>query len=60
MTRVNQGMCSLLLQQVELDFCVDALKRALLKGQPEIFNSGQGSQFTRFTRARRTLTFVRS
>jgi putative transposase len=36
---------------MELDFCVEALKRALRRGQPEIFNSDQGSQFTseRFT-----------
>jgi putative transposase len=27
-------------------FCVDALKRALTKGTPEIFNTDQGSQFT--------------
>ncbi len=31
---------------MELDFCVEALKRALLRGRPEIFNSDQGSQFT--------------
>ena len=29
-----------------LDFCVEALKRALRRGRPEIFNSDQGSQFT--------------
>jgi putative transposase len=36
---------------MELDFCVEALKLALRRGQPEIFNSDQGSQFTseRFT-----------
>lgn len=36
---------------MELEFCVDALKRALRRGRPEIFNSDQGSQFTseRFT-----------
>jgi putative transposase len=36
---------------MELDFCVETLKRALRRGQPEIFNSDQGSQFTseRFT-----------
>ena len=28
------------------DFCVAALERALCIGQPEIFNSDQGSQFT--------------
>ena len=27
-------------------FCLEALERALGKGQPEIFNSDQGSQFT--------------
>jgi len=31
---------------LEVDFCVDALKEALSKGQPEIFNTDQGSQFT--------------
>jgi putative transposase len=31
---------------MELDFCLDALRRALRRGQPEIFNSDQGSQFT--------------
>ena len=28
------------------DFCVDALKKALGQGRPEIFNTDQGSQFT--------------
>jgi putative transposase len=31
---------------MELDFCVEALKCALRRGRPEIFNSDQGSQFT--------------
>lgn len=31
---------------LESDFCVDALKRALASGKPEIFNSDQGTQFT--------------
>jgi len=31
---------------MELDFCVEALKRALRRGRPEIFNSDQGSPFT--------------
>ncbi len=31
---------------MELDFCVEALKRALGRGRPEIFNSDQGPQFT--------------
>jgi putative transposase len=31
---------------LELDFCVEALKRALRRGQPEIFNTDQGPQFT--------------
>ncbi len=31
---------------LELDFCVDALKCALRRGRPEIFNTDQGSQFT--------------
>jgi transposase InsO family protein len=36
---------------MEVDFCLDALERALRWGRPEIFNSDQGSQFTsdRFT-----------
>src|SRR6195256_6588653 len=31
---------------MEIDFCLEALKNALRRGQPEIFNSDQGSQFT--------------
>jgi putative transposase len=31
---------------LELDFCVEALKCALRRGRPEVFNSDQGSQFT--------------
>jgi putative transposase len=31
---------------MEVEFCVAALKRALRRGRPEIFNSDQGSQFT--------------
>ena len=31
---------------LEPDFCVAAPERALTKGQPEIFNTDQGSQFT--------------
>ena len=31
---------------MEVDFCVEALNRALRLGRPEIFNSDQGSQFT--------------
>jgi putative transposase len=31
---------------MELDFCMEALKQALRRGRPEIFNSDQGSQFT--------------
>jgi len=31
---------------LEEDFCVYALKEALSKGQPDIFNTDQGSQFT--------------
>ncbi len=31
---------------LEVDFCVAALKQALRRGQPEIFNSDQGPQFT--------------
>jgi putative transposase len=31
---------------MELDFCIAALKSALRRGRPEIFNSDQGSQFT--------------
>ena len=38
---------------LEADFCVDALKEALEQGQPEVFNTDQGSQFTslEFTQA---------
>ena len=31
---------------MEVEFCIEALKRALRRGRPEIFNSDQGSQFT--------------
>ncbi len=31
---------------LDSSFCVEALEEALSKGQPEIFNSDQGSQFT--------------
>jgi putative transposase len=31
---------------MEVDFCIEALKRALRQGRPDIFNSDQGSQFT--------------
>jgi putative transposase len=31
---------------MEMDFCLEALERALRRGRPEIFNSDQGSQFT--------------
>ena len=31
---------------MELGFCLEALKRALRRGRPEIFNSDQGVQFT--------------
>jgi putative transposase len=31
---------------MEMDFCVAALKQALRRGRPEIFNTDQGSQFT--------------
>ena len=31
---------------LDADFCVEALKEALRKGVPEIFNSDQGAQFT--------------
>ena len=31
---------------MELDFCLEALRGALRRGRPEIFNSDQGSQFT--------------
>jgi putative transposase len=36
---------------MEVDFCLEALQRALRRGRPDIFNSDQGSQFTsdRFT-----------
>jgi putative transposase len=31
---------------MEIDFCIEALKSALRRGRPDIFNSDQGSQFT--------------
>ena len=31
---------------LDSSFCITALERALLQGQPEIFNTDQGSQFT--------------
>lgn len=31
---------------MEIDFCLAALKQALRRGRPEIFNTDQGSQFT--------------
>jgi putative transposase len=31
---------------MEVDFCLEALARAMRRGRPEIFNSDQGSQFT--------------
>ena len=31
---------------LEMDFCLDALRRALRRGKPAIFNTDQGSQFT--------------
>ena len=31
---------------MEVDFCIDALLRALRRGPPDIFNTDQGSQFT--------------
>lgn len=31
---------------LEVDFCLEALQRALRRAQPDIFNSDQGSQFT--------------
>jgi putative transposase len=31
---------------LDLDFCLEALRCALRRGRPEIFNSDQGSQFT--------------
>jgi putative transposase len=31
---------------MDVDFCVEALREALGKGRPEIFNTDQGSQFT--------------
>jgi putative transposase len=36
---------------IQVDFCIDALERALRRGPPDIFNTDQGSQFTseRFT-----------
>jgi putative transposase len=31
---------------LDADFCVEALKEALRKGQPDVFNTDQGAQFT--------------
>jgi putative transposase len=31
---------------MEVEFCVEALKRALRRGRPDIFNSDRGAQFT--------------
>ena len=31
---------------MDVDFCVQALEEALSQGQPEVFNTDQGSQFT--------------
>jgi putative transposase len=31
---------------MEIDFCIEALRVALRRGRPEIFNSDQGAQFT--------------
>jgi len=31
---------------MEIDFCIEALRSALRRGRPEIFNSYEGSQFT--------------
>ena len=31
---------------LDADFCVEALKEALKKGRPDVFNTDQGSQFT--------------
>jgi putative transposase len=31
---------------MDVAFCVEALDRALVRGQPEIFNTDQGAQFT--------------
>jgi putative transposase len=39
-------VASRLSNTLESDFCVEALKEALKKGCPEIFNTDQGSQFT--------------
>jgi putative transposase len=38
-----------LLQTLEKYFCISAPQRALTLGKPEIFNSEQGSQFTRYS-----------
>lgn len=31
---------------LEVDFCIEALELALMRGRPEIFNSDQGTQYT--------------
>lgn len=40
---------------LDVDFCIEAVKEAFLKGIPEIFNTDQGSQFT----SNRFVDFVR-
>jgi putative transposase len=42
------GMCSPgdCPNTLEVDFCIEALEEALRNGQPEIFNTDQGAQFT--------------
>ena len=38
---------------MDTEFCVNALKKILTKGKPDVFNTDQGVQFTRkaFTEA---------
>ena len=31
---------------LEADFCIESLQEALNQGQPEVFNTDQGNQFT--------------
>ena len=40
------GLSRALSMTMELEFCLEALRGALRRGRPEIFNSDQGSQFT--------------
>jgi hypothetical protein len=44
--KIKRGQIKLTESTMELEFCLEALRGALRRGRPEIFNSDQGSQFT--------------